>query len=44
VIFAQLEQGWLFGAGLGLRLAQCHQIASDIAAAVDVDEAGQGHG
>src|SRR5208283_1199553 len=40
----QFEQGRLFGARPGLRLAQGDQIAPEIAAAVDVDEAGQGHG
>lgn len=42
-ILVQLEQGWLFRARLGLCLAQCHQIAPEKAAAVDLNEAGQGH-
>lgn len=36
VILVQLEQGWLFGAGLGLRLAQGDEIAPEIAAAIEI--------
>lgn len=43
VILAQLEQGRLPGARLGLCLAQRDQVALDITPAVNLNEAGQGH-
>jgi hypothetical protein len=43
MILVQFKQSRLFSAQLGLRLAQGDQIAPEIAAAVDVDKAGQGH-
>jgi hypothetical protein len=44
VIFAQGEQRRLLLGGHRLGTAKRHQIAPQIAAAVDLDEAGQGHG
>jgi hypothetical protein len=44
VIFAQSEQGRLLRGGRGLGATKRHQVAPQIAAAVDVDEAGQCHG
>ena len=44
VILAQGEQSRLLLDGLRLGAAKRHQVAPQIAAAVDLDEAGQGHG
>jgi hypothetical protein len=44
VIFAQSEQRWLLRGGYRLGAAKRHQVAPEIAAAVDLDEAGQDHG
>jgi hypothetical protein len=43
-IFAQGEQRRLYSGGYRLGTAKRHQVPPEIAAAVDVDEAGQGHG